>query len=391
MTPTSIDSSALRAQLPATHHMAYLNTGTTGPLPIATHEVMAEAAANELAYGRVGMDGYLQFREYAARLRGELAAALGAGPHEIALTRSTTEGMNISIWGIDWKPGDTVVTTNVEHGGALLPLYQLHRRYGVDIEFVDVASGEVEQVMAAMAAAIRPGVKMVVLSHVAYGTAAVLPVQAITELAHTAGALVLVDGAQSVGAMPVDFHALGIDFYAFSGQKWLCGPEGTGGLFVSEASFDRLEPTRVTYGSVDITRYTPDDPDSFELTPSAARYEAGSFYRPAIRGLAASLAWISEQAGLDAAYDRIGGLREYCVGRISQLRDVELMAPPEALAGLVAFRYPGLDPVKAVEHLGEHGVSIRSIPDNGALRLSCGFYNTEDEVDRAIDLVGELQ
>ena len=384
------DSASIRSQLPATEAVAYLNTGTHGPLPSRTHEVMAAAAAAELRDGRANRQAFVEFRELAAALRGMLAGALGAGQAEIALTRSTTEGMNIAIWGLDWKPGDVVVTTNVEHGGALIPLYQLHRRYGVSIEFADTASGEPAEVMAAMASAIRPGVKLVVLSHVAYGTGAVLPLREIAALAHDRGALVLVDGAQSVGATEVDFHALGVDFYAFPGQKWLCGPEGTGGLYVGAAAMELLQPTYVGFGTVDHEKYRPNDQGSFEVIGTAARYEAGTFYRPAIRGLAASLSWLCEDIGLSAIYERIRGLREHCVQRLSELDGVRLMAPASALAGLVAFRHPDLDPAQCVTYLAEHRVSIRSIPDNGALRFSCGFYNTPDEIDRAAGLVADL-
>jgi L-cysteine/cystine lyase len=283
-----------------------------------------------------------------------------------------------------------VVTTNVEHGGALIPLYQLHRRYGVTVKFADATSGAPDEVLAAMESAISPGVKLVVLSHVAYGTGALLPLREVAALAHERGALVLVDGAQSVGATDVDFHALGADFYAFPGQKWLCGPEGTGGLYVSAAAMGQLQPTYVGFGAVDHDKYQPNDPDSFEVTGTAARYEAGTFYPPAISGLAASFSWLSEDIGLDAVYERIRGLREHCVARLGELDGVRLMAPPSALAGLVAFRHPDLDPAKSVAYLAEHQVSIRSIPDNGALRFSCGFYNTPDEIDRAIGLIADL-
>jgi L-cysteine/cystine lyase len=384
------DSAWIRSQLPATEALAYLNTGTHGPLPTRTNEVMAAAAAAELRDGRASMQAYMEFRDRAAALRGMLAGALGADQAEIALTRSTTEGMNIAIWGLDWKPGDVVVTTTVEHGGALIPLYQLHRRHGVTIEFADAASGEPDEVMASMESAIRPGVKLVVVSHVAYGTGSVLPLREIAALAHHRGALVLVDGAQSVGATEVDFHALGADFYAFPGQKWLCGPEGTGGLYVSAAAMELLQPTYVGFGTMDHEKYRPNDPGSFEVVDTAARYEAGTFYRPAIRGLAASLSWLCEDIGLSVIYERIRGLREHCVGRLSELDGVRLMAPASALAGLVAFRHPDLDPAKCVAYLAEHQVSIRSIPDNGALRLSCGFYNTPVEIDRAVGLVADL-
>jgi L-cysteine/cystine lyase len=384
------DAALIRSQLPATEALAYLNTGTHGPLPIRTNEVMAAAAAAELRDGRATMQAFMDYRERAAALRGMLAGALGADEAEIALARSTTEGMNMAIWGLDWKPGDVVVTTNVEHGGALIPLYQLHRRYGVTITFADATSGKPDEVLAAMESAISPGVKLVVLSHVAYGTGAVLPLREVAALAHERGALVLVDGAQSVGAIEVDFHALGVDFYAFPGQKWLCGPEGTGGLYVSAAAMDQLQPTYVGFGAVDYDKYRPNDPGSFEVIGAAARYEAGTFYRPAIRGFAASFSWLSEDIGLGAIYERIRGLREHCVGRLGELDGVRLMAPASALVGLVAFRHPDLDPAKCVAYLAEHKVSIRSIPDNGALRLSCGFYNTPDEIDRAVGLIADL-
>jgi L-cysteine/cystine lyase len=233
-------------------------------------------------------------------------------------------------------------------------------------------------------------VKLVVLSHVAYGTGAVLPVRQVAELAHERGALVLVDGAQSAGAIEVDCRALDVDFYAFSGQKWFCGPEGTGGLYVSAAGMELLQPTYVGYGTVDHEKYRPNDPGSFAVVGTAARYEAGSFFRPAIRGLAASLSWLSDDIGLGSVYERIHSLREYCVGRLGELDGVQLMAPASALAGLVAFRHPDLDPVTAVAHLAEHRVSIRSIPGNGALRFSCGFFNTPEEIDRAVGLVQDL-
>jgi L-cysteine/cystine lyase len=388
--PRTTFSARVRSQLPATEALAYLNTGTTGPLPSRTHEVMAAAAAAEHRDGRASMQAYQQFREQSAALRGMIAAALGADQAEIALTRSTTEGMNIAVCGLDWKPDDIAVTTTVEHGGALLPLYQLRQRHGVRIEFAEAASGEPEEILAAMESVVRPGVKLVVLSHVAYGTGAVLPVRAIAALAHEHGALVLVDGAQSVGATEVDFHALGADFYAFPGQKWLCGPDGTGGLYVSATAMQRLQPTYVGFGGVDHEKYQADDPDSFAVVGTAARYEAGTFYRPAIYGLAASLTWLHEDIGLSVIHEQVSGLREYCVGRLGELDGVRLMAPAPALAGLVAFRHPDLDPVACVAYLAEHGVSIRSIPGSGALRLSCGFYNTRDEIDRTIGLIADL-
>jgi L-cysteine/cystine lyase len=384
MPPTAVlDSAAVRSQLPAARTATHLDIGTIAPLPGLTRDVMVETLDAELGDRRVTRERYLQFREYAAALRGDLGRVVGADPEEMALSSSTTDGINMALWGLDWKPGDVAVTTNLEHPGVLIPLYNLHQRYGVRIKFADAASGDPDRVLAAMAEAIRPGVKLVVFSHVTYETGAVLPVRELTELAHEAGAMVLVDGAQSVGAMPLDFHALGIDCYAFSGHKWLCGPEGMGGLYVNAAAMKLLRPAYLAEGD----QWEHGDPDSLELSQEASQYEMGAFSRPAIRGFGASVSWLSATLGLDAIYQRTRELRDYCVDRVSQLAGAELLAPPEHLAGMVAFRLAGLEPTSCVKYLAAHRVFIRAIPSDGALRISCAFFTTEEAIERAIGLI----
>lgn len=383
------DLEAVRRDLPVTERLAYLNTGTAGPLPRPAIDAIAASAADEAENGRIGHDGWNLLFQRLTELRGGLAALLGADPLEIAISHCTTDGMNIGTFGLDWKAGDRVVTTTLEHFGVLLPLYVIHRRFGVEVEFAEIGIGGREETLRAMSAAIRPGTKLVVLSHVAWGTGAVLPLAEISEMAHRAGALVLVDGAQSVGCIPVDMHAGGADFYAFSGQKWLCGPEGTGGIFVRTESLDRFQPTFIGGFSVDHQKYRPNDVGAWEPAPGAQRFEVGSVYRPGIAGLGAAVAW---RRGLgESTFAAISDLAGYCLERVGELPGVELLTPNQAeMSGLVAFRLPGLDVTKAVEHLAAEGVAIRSIPDNQAFRISCGFYNTREEVDRAVRMLGSL-
>lgn len=386
---TDFDVESVRRQLPATGRIAYLNTGTAGPLPQPAIDAMAAGAGEEAALGRIGHEGWEKLFDELTGLRAGLAALVGADPLEIAISHCTTDGMNIGTFGLDWKPGDRVVTTSLEHPGGLLPLYVIHRRFGVEVEFAEVGIGGREETLTAMSAAIRPGTKLVVLSHVAWGTGAVLPLAEISELAHRAGALVLVDGAQSVGAIPVDMHAGGADFYAFSGQKWLCGPEGTGGIFVRTESLDRFQPTFIGGFGLDHEKYKPNDVQAWEPWPGARRFEVGSVYRPGITGLGAAVAW---RRGLgDSTFAAVSDLAGYCLERVGELPGVELLTPNQAeMSGLVAFRLPGLDVTKAVEHLAAEGVAIRSIPDNQAFRISCAFYNTREEVDRAVRMLGGL-
>jgi L-cysteine/cystine lyase len=295
--------------------------------------------------------------------------------------------MNIGTWSLPWAPGDRVLTTTLEHPGALLPLYLLHHRFGVEVDFAEIGRGGRAETLAAMTKAIRPGTRLVVVSHVAWGTGAILPLREISELAHAAGALVLVDGAQSVGSIPVDMHAEGADFYAFSGQKWLCGPEGTGGIFVRADRLDRFTPAFVGgFGIKHDETYRPNDPSAFEFAAGAQRFEVGSIYRPGIFGLQASVEW--RRALGEGTFTAIRDLAGYCLERVGELPGVEVLTPDqEPLSGLVAFRLPGLDVTKAVEELSAAGIAIRSIPDNQAFRISCGFFNTRAEVDRTLGLL----
>jgi L-cysteine/cystine lyase len=387
---TKLDTDAVRRSLPVTERLTYLNTGTAGPLPTATVEAMAQAAKVEAEEGRISPEGFQALFERLTELRASLAAFVGADPLEIALSHNSTDGMNIGVWGLPWQPGDRVVTTTLEHPGALLPLYLLRRRFGVDVEFAEIGRGGRAETLEAMAKAIRPGTKLVVLSHIAWATGAILPLREIAGMAHEAGALVLVDGAQSVGSIPVDMHADAADFYAFSGQKWLCGPEGTGGIFVRADRMDRFTPTFVGgFGVKHDETYRPNDTEAFEFTPGAQRFEVGSIYRPGVSGLLASVEW--RRALGAASFTAIAELAGYCLERVGELPGVEVLTPTqEPLSGLVAFRFSGVDVANAVEGLAAAGIAIRFIPDSQALRISCGFFNTREEVDRSLGLLAGI-
>ncbi|MEO9008623.1 MAG: aminotransferase class V-fold PLP-dependent enzyme, partial [Candidatus Dormibacter sp.] len=179
---SGFDVDAARRDLPVTDRLAYLNTGTAGPLPRQAIAAMADAAQVEGEAGRIGVDGFTRLFEQLDGLRTALAEFVGADPVEIGITHNTTEGMNIGTLGLRWQPGDRVVTTNLEHPGGLLPLYIIHRRFGAEIEFADIGQGGREETLHAMAAAIRPGTRLVVLSHVTWGTGAVLPLAEISAL-----------------------------------------------------------------------------------------------------------------------------------------------------------------------------------------------------------------
>lgn len=392
MTRPARDAVDLRRWTPAAAgEVAYLNTGTCGPLLAPVAEVMRRKAERELAEGRVGAAAREETLAVLGSLREALGRYLGAGGDEIALTHHTTEGMNIVTWGLGLGAGDRAVTTTLEHAGALAPLYLLRRRAGVQVDFADIGAGDPEETLAALGAALERPAALVVISHVTYGTGAVLPVPEIAALAHERGALLLVDGAQSVGALPLDLEASGADFYAFPAQKWLCGPEGVGGLYVRREHLDRLQATFTGFRGIDHDVYRADDPDSLAPAPGARRYETGSAYRPALAGALAGVEWHLGPGAQGGALDRTREMARHALQAASALPGASVLTPSHAHAGLVSFIVRGVDPAACVRYLADGGAVIRSVPESGALRLSCGFFNTAGDIDRAIGLVEKFQ
>src|SRR5262249_42664698 len=150
--------------------------------------------------------------------RSLMAAALEVSPDEVALTTSTGDGLNVALLSLPWQAGDELITTTTEHTSLLLPLGMLRQRFGVVVRFVDLPADGAA--MAAMEARITPRTRLLALSHVSYATGAVAPLQSLVSMAHEHGVSVLIDGAQSFGAIPLGLSASGVDFYAVTGQKW---------------------------------------------------------------------------------------------------------------------------------------------------------------------------
>jgi len=379
---------AIREALPSTGAGIYLNTGTCGPLPRETAKAMDDLAAYELTVGRASYDYYLESLQRMAEARSAIAAILTADVETIALTHSVTDSLNIVVWGLDWKAGDRVVTTSLEHAAGYGPLQVLASRRGVDVAVVDVdRGGDHERVLAAFDRAITPATRLVVLSHVAWNTGAVLPVAEIIEIAHRRGALVVVDGAQSAGAIRVDVGALGADAYAVTAEKWLLGPEGMGALWVSPAATERIAPTFAGYFSFD----TPGILPPFSAWHDARRFEFGNYHKPSVVGFARSCGWLAMFIGLDWIYERGAALARRTAAALARTPGVEVITPQDSMATLVTFRAEGWSGDQLLEELGRRAfVVARSCPGTDWVRFSVGFFNSESELDTALSTVGEI-
>ena len=236
-----------------------------------------------------------------AEARAGVAAVIGTDVDAVALTHSTTDGMNAASCPPTGGPAGARSRRSHEHAGGLGPLYALRDRSGIEIEFVDAGDdGDDDRTVAAFDAAITPGTRLVSISHVLWTTGAVLPVARIAELAHDRGALVVVDGAQAAGAIPFRFDELGADFYAVPAQKWLLGPEGMGALVVDPARTEGLVPALGGWFSFERV----DGAGDAAWWSDARRFEATGFHRPSVVGMARSIGWLSMYVGLDFVHRR---------------------------------------------------------------------------------------
>ena len=351
-------------ELPALRGCAYLNAGTNGPMPLAAREAMAAELAGQADQPRIGAASFERFRAVRDAARAGLAEAIGSSPDRVALTSSTTQGVGLVLAGLRWLPGDEILTTDAEHPGVLGPLDLLQRRFGVVVRTVPAAE---------VAAAISPATRMVAISHVLWTDGRTLPLAAIAAAAHDVGATLLVDGAQSAGNIAVDVASTGADYYAFSGQKWLLGPQGSGGLWVHLDRQDELMPALPGYLS-----YT--DGHVGELRGGAGRFDAGTIDPVTLAGLAAACEWVQRRPGGRAGWLELAAANtRRARARLARVPGLRVL-PGDS--GLIACELEsGADPVPVVERLAGRGVLVRSIPITRRIRLSIGAWTTDEDVD----------
>ncbi|HVU69898.1 MAG TPA: aminotransferase class V-fold PLP-dependent enzyme [Ktedonobacteraceae bacterium] len=378
--PDSTHIERLRQELPATRQRLYLNTGTFGPLPACSVEAMQQSLQSDLQDGRLGMTFFERMGATYEAARQGVARLLHVDNEEIALTDNTGEGLNIISYGLNWQAGDEIITTNHEHISLLAPLYQLRARYGVEVRVADLGERAERPVLKAVADLVTPRTRLIALSHVTWSTGSRLDVAEVGYMGREHGIPVLVDGAQSAGAIPLDLHALGVDFYAIPGQKWLCGPDGTGALYVRREALNYVTSTYVGYWSAEDAHAA-----EWKLQENAKRFEVGGRQTAAVAAQARSLQWLEETVGHDWLFARIAELNHYAAQTLPGVPGLRLLSPRPGDSGLLSFTLEGKDPEQIVAYLGEqHQIAIRSIPDNGSLRVSTGFYNTEAEIDTLV-------
>jgi selenocysteine lyase/cysteine desulfurase len=352
------DPASFRSQFPVFERLSYLNAGTEGPIPRQVAEVTHARIDLEVGGGRCGHAYFEELMNMAARLREGYAGVLGCEAPDVALMGSTTDGVNTVLAGLDLHPGDEIVTSDEEHPGLLAPLGRARRRHGVSVRVVPFT--EVPD-------AVTPATRLVACSHVSWVSGRVADVPALC----AGGAPVLLDAAQALGAVPVDVRALGCDFYAASGQKWLCGPEGSGCLYVREDRLDDLLTPWPGYGSV----ADPQRALEFEPAEGAKRLDHG--FPPALRSAwALASLEVLDAAGWSWVHERGAALAARLAERLAEL-GVEVS--DRGRSTLVSWNSE--DAAADVERLAASGFVVRSIPAFGVVRASVGAWSSEEELE----------
>jgi L-cysteine/cystine lyase len=350
----------LRRQFPVLRDVAYLNAGTCGPLPAAARGARDDVADLGERDGRRGPYFERMLALQTVQREG-YARLVGAAPEDVALTTSTSEGIVRVLAGLELGAGDEVVTSDAEHPGLLGPLVAAQRRFGIEVRAVPLAQ---------VADAVGPRTRLVACSHVGWRSGDLAPA-ALAEV----DVPVLLDGAQGAGAVPIDVAALGCDFYAAAGQKWLCGPVGTGLLYVAPAWHDALAPMGPTYPN--FTGFAA-PMDEWELHLGGRRHDSFAI-APELTAAAVAAFELLDGFGWDAVLTRAADQAERLAQRLAERG---FTVAPRGRTTLVAWH--DADPPATVARLAQERIAIRDLPGTDLLRASVGAWNDDSDLDRLL-------
>jgi selenocysteine lyase/cysteine desulfurase len=354
---------SLRQEFPVLEKVAYLNAGTDGPVARSAAAAAGASIAAQTEAGRAGKAHFEQVIERCAALRQHAGQLMGCPHGQIALTHSTTDGMNLVLRGLRLGRGDEVVTSDEEHPGLLAPLGALAAESGVKLRFAPFAE---------VADAVTPATKLIAVSHVSWINGQVADTRALA----ATGVPVLLDGAQGLGAVRAEAEQLGCAFYAAAGQKWLCGPDQSGFLYVHEDYVDALGAPWPGYQSLS----DAEEAHELRLADGAKRFDLG-FPAPHDSAWALAAFEVLQREGWDDVLARGPALAEQLA---ALLRERGLTVAPRGASTLVSFA--AADPESFVERAAAAGVVVRHLPGRGLVRASVGAWSDESDLERLLAL-----
>lgn len=370
-----------RLQLPSLQAGAYFNTGYCGPLPVSA----ADAISRELESDLMRPRGRADASEHELELAGDAKAAFasmldGVSGEDLVLTDSTSHGIGLFVSGLGLREGDEILTSDEEHIGLGAVMAAAAEGLGVTIKIAPYGDAD------AIEGAVTDRTRLVAISHLSYVSGKMSPrldlppeVPLILDCAHTPGSVHFDPGASGAAAV------------AFPGQKWCLGPEGIGGLWVAPRWLERIWPLGISFRAMEQWRA----PGEYEFRGGVARLDGGTLNKPVVAGLVESIRWLRDDVGRDRVIELTQTQADKARGALSRVEGVEVLSPQGTPGGLTGFRLADLDRSEAMvaayeaeaARLWGEGVLLRQIENPPGLRASVAWFNTDEEIDRLVELV----
>ena len=374
--------------MPALANKIYFNYGAQGPLPTASLQAMVECWRRIQELGPFAEPVFPRVEELITSLRQALAALCGVPPRRLAFTENVTSGCVLPLWGLPWRSGDQLLIGDEEHPGVVAACHEIARREALQVGILPVRDcSRADQVLERLDLALQPRTRLVVLSHVLWTTGAAMPIPAVGKRLgeHANQPWLLVDGAQSAGAVPLEDAVAVADLYAFTGHKWLCGPEGLGAVALSQRLLDAGAPTMIGWRGL-----AKDPQHPLRLHGDARRYEVATSCYPLMAGLLQSLHSLATVGDPRQRLALIQAHSGHLWHGLRQLDGVETMLPEPPPAGLVSFRVRDHPPQHVVNGLAERGLVLRSFESPHCVRACCHMTTLPAESGRLMSEIASF-
>lgn len=394
-----MDGAGLRALMPALANKTYFNYGGQGPLPTPSLDAIVATWRRIQELGPFTATMWPVVEAETSRLRQQLAQWCGAPAQRLALTENVTMGCVLPLWGLPWQAGDALLIGDGEHDGVAAACRELARRFGLRIHTLPVqargrgqqphgAPGRPDrQVLDALDQALTANTRLVVLSHLLWKTGQLMPVGAVAErlAAHPARPWLLVDGAQSFGSLPLAPEAAQADIYAFTGHKWCCGPEGLGGVLLSERLLRESQPTLIGWRTL-----RKEDQAGEGFHRDGRRFEVATSCTPLLSGLHTSLALLDALGSATERLTLIQAQAERLWQGLAAVPGCEPLLADPPPAGLVSFQLRRRDgsavaPEAVARRLGERGIWLRHLQEPDCLRACTHVTTTAADVEALLE------
>ncbi|MDJ0731418.1 MAG: aminotransferase class V-fold PLP-dependent enzyme [Crocosphaera sp.] len=371
----------------------YFNFGGQGTLPRSGLEAIIDAHNFLQQQGPFSLKVNDWIKQRTELLRETIAQELGVEASTITLTENVTSGCNIALWGLDWQAGDRILMTDCEHPGIIATVQEIAKRFAVEIDICPILNtlneGDSVKVIEQQ---LTPQTKLVVLSHLLWNTGQVLPLREISCLCHhyphsDRPILVLADAAQSAGSLALNLAETEVDFYAFTGHKWFCGPAGVGALYIRPEIFEFVYPTFIGWRGINIDKKS----QPIDFKEDGRKFEIATSAYPQYEGLRAAIAVHNDWGNAEKRYQQICQLSEYLWQELSKISAINCLknSPPEA--GLVSFTVDSnMSHNVIVQQLETKGFLVRTIGDPNCIRAGVHYFTLPDEIEQLIKAISAI-